>query len=885
MANFRIAGHSTAGQRQCHEIMTPRMPLTPGSKLGPYEIQSQLGAGGMGEVYRAMDTRLGRIVAVKVLSESLANDADRLQRFEHEARVLSALNHPNLLSIFDVGAQNGIHYLVSEFLAGSTLRERLAAGPLSTRLMVDYALQMANGLAAAHARGIVHRDLKPGNVLVTREERVKILDFGLAKQTRVAPGTADSTALTCPTPTAAGMVLGTVGYMSPEQVRGQAADHRSDIFSFGAILYEMISGKRAFLGDSSIETMNAILKAEAPELSASNPKLNPGLDRIVRRCLEKDPERRFQSASDLAFALEALSGTSSSIAIHAPSRLARVPMRLVPLSVVASVLVLAIAGYFLGSRRAGNVSSMEDVTFRQLSFQSETIFNARYAPDGETVVFSSARDGNVPEMFIRRADYPAPQSMGLHDVRLLSISAKGELAVLTNAVYLAQRQLRGTLSVVSAGGGAPREILQNVREADWSPEGDKLAIIREVDGKDRLEFPVGKVLYTCSGYLSDLRFSPQGDRIAFFEHPVKYDDRGSLEMVDLAGHVTVLSDGYQAEEGLAWAATGKTIFFGGQLGNGFNLIIYALDLSGKRRTVLAGPDDLWLLDIAKDGKLLVSRGVYEERLMVLAPGSKSEQDLSWLDSSNYAVLSPDGRTVLFSDGSAVAGFNYALCLRKTDGSPVVRLGDGNAQALSPDGKWALSIVPTSPMRLTLYPTGAGEPRVLDNGGIQAYDSAVFSPEGKRVLACGSESGQPARCYMQDLDGGPPHAVTPPGTSYALMSPDGSSILVREMDEQFSIYPANGGSPKLVPGAFADDEVVRWSRDGRSLLVNQKGKVPARLERLDLTTGKRTFVKELAPPSRAGVVNIRQIAFAADEHSYAYSFDRVLCRLASASGVK
>ena len=861
------------------------MPLTSGTRLGPYEIQSQLGAGGMGEVYRALDTRLDRIVAIKVLPESVANDPERLQRFEHEARLLSALSHPNLLSIFDVGTQNGIHYLVSEFLEGGTLRERIAGVPLTRRRTVDYALQIANGLSAAHDKGIVHRDLKPDNVFVTREERVKILDFGLAKQTRAAAVTADSATLTSPSPTAAGIVLGTVGYMSPEQVRGQAADHRSDVFSFGTILYEMISGKRAFVGDSSIETMNAILKAEPPELAESNPQLIPGLDRIVRRCLEKVPERRFQSASDLAFAIEALSGMSSSLSLHAPAGVSRIPKWLVSSAFVVPLLVLAAVGYWVGWLRTGNASGMEDVAFHQLNFQPETIFNARYAPDGDTVLFSSARDGNVPELFIRREDYPAPQSMGLHDVRLLSISAKGELAVLTNAVYLAQRQFNGTLSVVSTGGGAPRDILQNVREADWSPDGGKLAIIREVDGKDRLEFPIGKVLHSGSGYLSDLRFSPQGDRIAFFEHPVRYDDRGSLNVVDLSGHSQTLSDGYQSEEGLAWAANGKTIFFGGQLGNGFNLIVYAIDLSGHRRTVLAAPDDLWLLDVTRDGKLLVSRGEYQERLMALAPGAKSEQDLSWLDSSNNAVLSPDGQTLLFSDGSAVAGINYALCLRKTDGTPVVRLGDGNAQALSADGKWALSIVPTSPMRLTLYPTGAGEPKTLDNGGIQAYDSAAFFPDGRRILTCGSESAQAPRCYVQELAGGQPKAVTPPGTSHGMISPDGNSILVRGADGKFLIYPSAGGSPTPVPAAIPDDEAIRWGWDGRSLLVNQKGKVPARIERLDLSTSKRTLVREIAPPSRAGVVNVRNIAFADDERSYAYTFDRVLCRLTSVSGVK
>ena len=271
--------------------------------------------------------------------------------------------------------------------------------------------------------------------------------------------------------------------------------------------------------------------------------------------------------------------------------------------------------------------------------------------------------------------------------------------------------------------------------------------------------------------------------------------------------------------------------------------------------------------------------------MALAPGSKSEQEMSWLDNSNNAVPSADGQTLLFSDGAAVVGVNYSLCLRKTAGSPVVRLGDGNAQGLSPDGKWALSIVPTSPMRLTLYPTGAGEPRPLENGNIQNYDSAGFFPDGKRVLACGSEAGQTARCYVQELAGGPPRAATPPGTTHGLVSPDGNSILAREADGRFSIYPVTGGQPKPVPGTDPNDEMIRWSLDRRSLLVYRRGEVPARVERLDLATGKRVLVRQLAPPSQAGVLNVRYIAFSEDERSYAYTFDRVLCRLASVTGVK
>jgi hypothetical protein len=552
---------------------------------------------------------------------------------------------------------------------------------------------------------------------------------------------------------------------------------------------------------------------------------------------------------------------------------------------VGIILASVAVGALLMRLREGATRGLGNVLFRQLSFQPEAIFNARFAPDGETVLYSSATDGNIPDLLIHRPDYPAPQSMGLHGVRLLSISTKGQVAILTHATYLAQRQFKGTLSEIALGGGAPREILQDVREADWSPDGTKLAIIHEVDGKDRLEFPLGKVLFETSGYLSDLRFSPQGDRIAFFEHPVKYDDRGSIDVVDLAGHNSVLSDSYQAEEGLAWAPSGRSIFFSGQLGDGFNLIVYQLTLSGKRATVLAAPDDLWVLDVSKDGKLLVSRGEYQERLMAWAPGFKSEQEMSWLDNSNNAVLSSDGQALLFSDGAAAGGVDYALCLRKPIGSPVVRLGDGNAQGISPDGKWALSIVPllrcgSRSIRLAL---------VSQDRSRMATSKTTTLPVSllteKRVLACGSEVAQASRCYIQELAGGVPRPATPPGTTGGLVSPDGNSILARDANGKFSIYTMTGSAQRPVPGLTTDDEVIRWNLDGRSLLVYRHAQVPARIERLDLSTGKRELVREIAPPSKAGVVNIRYIAFSEDERSYAYTFDRVLCRLASVTGMK
>ena len=394
------------------------MNLTSGTKLGPYEIVSLLGAGGMGEVYRARDSRLKRDVAIKILPEGLARDADRLRRFEQEALATAALNHPNILAVFDIGTGEGSPYVVSELLEGETLRERLRGGPLAVRKALDYALQAAHGLAAAHEKGIIHRDLKPENLFVTKDGRLKILDFGLAKLTQSESGPQTSLQ-TVSHGTEAGMVLGTAGYMSPEQVRGQVLDARSDIFSFGAILYEMLSGKRAFHGDTAADTMSAILKEDPPELNETNRNVSPALERIVQHCLEKNPEARFHSASDIAFDLEHLSGVSGSTTRVQAAGVAQ-PSHKLRTGIAAGLglaLVMLGLGWWLG--KAGTHAPMPE--YQQITFRTGSMGNARFTPDG-SVVYSASWDGGENQLYMSRTDDPGARELGLKDAELLSIS-------------------------------------------------------------------------------------------------------------------------------------------------------------------------------------------------------------------------------------------------------------------------------------------------------------------------------------------------------------------------------------------------------------------------------------------------------------------------------
>ncbi len=430
------------------------MNLAPGTKLGPYEVVSLLGAGGMGEVYRARDSRLKREVAIKVLPQALSLDADRLRRFEQEALATAALNHPNILAVFDIGSHQGSPYVVSELLEGETLRERLRGGSIAVRKTLDYALQIAHGLAAAHEKGIVHRDLKPENLFITKDGRLKILDFGLAKLTQ--PESGDHTSLpTLTHATEAGVVMGTAGYMSPEQVRGVAVDPRSDIFSFGAILYEMLSGKRAFHRDTAADTMSAILKEDPPDLAETNRNVSPALERIVQHCLEKRPESRFHSASDIAFDLEHLSGTSGSSTKLTSVAAAQPRSKL--LVAIAAVVLIAVAilglGWWLGHGSGGGRLA----EYKQITFRTGSIGNARFTPDG-SVVYSASWDGGENQLYMSRLDDPGARELGLKDAELLSISKSGELAIRLKTVRYGGYARSGTLARVPLSGGTPREV-------------------------------------------------------------------------------------------------------------------------------------------------------------------------------------------------------------------------------------------------------------------------------------------------------------------------------------------------------------------------------------------------------------------------------------------
>ena len=853
-----------------------------GQTVSHFRILEKIGAGGMGVVYRAHDDRLGRDVAIKVLPPSLSRDAMRLRRFEQEARAAAALNHPNILAIYDIGTHEGAPYIVAELLEGESLQDRLRTGQMPVRVATDTALQVALGLAAAHEKGIVHRDLKPGNIFLTRDGRVKILDFGLAKLTRAEPASSAADAITLTSDSVTGAVMGTVGYMSPEQVRGFPVDHRSDLFSFGAILYEMLSGKRAFRRDTPADTMSAILTVDPPEITETQRVIPPALERVVRHCLEKNPEERFQSARDLAFDLSSvMEGSASRILPVAAMRIRRMKRKL-PWAVAALAVAVAAVAWLVG--RGMGVTTQP--TFERLTYQRGSVYGARFAPSGNSVVYAAAWNGRPSQLYSVALDSVAVQSLNLARAGLLSVSRSGEMALAMNPDYAAHLEpVSATLAQAPAAGGSPRELLEGVFWADWDPEG-RLAVVHHADGKDRIEYPVGKVLYETSGWVSHIRFSKTGDRIAFMDHPARWDDRGSVCVMDLNGKVTTLSKGWESEDGLDWSPDGREIWFTAVAGGGYDRALMAVDMAGHTRTLLRTPGGMTLEDVSPDGRVLISFDNERLSLEAVGPGMEDGRDLTWYDWSIAKDISHDHSLLLFEESSAPAGPNYAVCVRKFDGSPPVRLGDGSAGGLSPDNKWALSVFTGTPQRITLLPLGAGQPRNVSVPGMEGFENggARFLPDGKRLLIDAYEPGHARRTYIQDLEGGKPRPLTPEGVIANIISPDGRRVAGRTQ-ERIRVYPVDGGEPITVPGLGIHYFPVGWETDSDWLYVYDDERVPTEVSRVNVTSGKLELVRKLMPRDPAGVVYIAPIVMSPDAKLFAYSSYRLISVLYVVSGIR
>lgn len=749
--------------------------------------------------------------------------------------------------------------------------------------------QIARGLAAAHAHHVVHRDLKPSNVFLTTDGQVKLLDFGIAKLVRAQASEGETEGTARLTSTDAGDRLGTVGYMAPEQVRGRPCDERTDVFSLGCVLYELLAGRRAFKGDTAADTMSAILTVEPPALAESGRDVSPALAAVVARCLEKEASRRFSSGHDVALALEIASTSSGR---HAPMPTGRAgrsrPRRLLT---YAGLAVLALSAV-VATLAFVNGRSSEEVpppAFTRLTFRRGWVNAARFAPDGETVVYSAEWDGGPNQLFSLRVGSPESRALGYAPAELLAVSRTSELALsLDSRSQRGFMNWAGTLARVPFSGGTPRPLAERVTLADWSPDGARMMVVRETDTGDQLEYPVGNVLYTGE-HICCARVSPTGDLVAFIDSTDGFS--GAVAVVEGRDSIRTLTESFAGSaRGLAWSPTGDEIWFtAASTGNRQEL--RAVTLDGRQRVVHAESGSIRLLDVAKDGRVLIARDQVGARCFFRGEQEGVDRELSWLDYSVIQGLSSDGRRVILNEAGEGAGNDVMLTyVRQTDGSPPMKLGRGSGASFSPDQQFVVAI--DVPPAIVLYPIGPGQPTTIRLDGFEWADFPFLLPDGLTLVFNGNEPSRGKRIWVTDLNGSKPRPISPEGVDVVCplpLTPDGRLVLgvshAADAGRRILAYQVQGGAPLAFPGLVDGEEIAGWGADGESYFAYRPDTLPLTFHRVDRRTGQRQKVREITPQDDAGRVLVFFGFTTPDGRNCAYTMNRWLSELHLIDGVR
>jgi hypothetical protein len=872
------------------------MSVVPGGRIGPYEILESVGAGGMGEVYRARDLRLERIVAIKILTSSRGTAPAEIERFQREARAIARLSHPSICTLHDVGEHDGVPFLVMEFLEGQTLSDRLERGRLPLDQALAIAVQIANALDAAHRRGVVHRDLKPGNVMITASG-VKLLDFGLAKLRERGYEEALGASTKSLWHTEAGMVLGTLPYMAPEQVEGRDADARTDIFALGVVLYEMLTGQTPFSGESRASLAAAILTHHPPSSASVAGTASTSMDAIVAKCLAKNADERWQNAGDLASALQWSAdspGPTRDVAHTTANRSRRLAMMAVAVLVASAAVGLGIRGV-----RGWTALFPRQASFglhRQVTYRRGSVSSARFAPDGQSFVYSASWEGQPWGIYHGRAESPDARDLSMNQARILSISRGGDMAVLLGPQNIARAFGTRTLTRVPMAGGVRRDLLTGVVDADWIPGTEALAVVRDPGGGRpwTVEFPVGTTVHEARAIWS-LRVSPDGSRVAFFEGSAFFDGAPTamITVIDRSSRKSTVARNLTGI-GLAWTPRGEEIWFTATRPGYNGPQLHAASLSGVERTVYRAPDWLVLHDIAADGRVLLSRNSIRISMSCLRRGDTSERDLGWLVSSTVTTLSTDGETAAFTDNTSglTPGGNPTVFVRRLDGSPALPVGEGREAKLSPDGKWVLATLGDT---YTLLPTGVGSMVNVRKGEVTRLLGAAWLGDSKQIVFAAIPNGESrTRGFIQEIPDGTPRAITPPAVFLSgrasTIRHDETVLGFAEAENRWKLYPIAGGEPQPVPGLTDRDNPIQWSADGRYLYTVSIAPPPQPpnfdVFRVEIASGRRTVWKTLQPPDAVGVESFPgAFVMTPDAESYCYSYIRRLGDLFVVEGLK